>query len=333
MTNREVLQRAHKAMDVLSAWDKCTSDFDARAATSRLECELVAIVLDKKNRKHATLLEAARVSLQKEFPSAIMPDTWNEAAPEKKPAAKAKSSATVFRQYDAKGKLTNPKEVMTSLGFNIGVKVQRGDSVGVITAIKDNDDVQLTLEEDGKHKQVFLSVASFIGGEWKQHSEPRPQLEINWLADSPTCCSEFACAVMKAKITAAMFEQCQTLKDWETLQVFTGPKAVKAQKAFQPKKLQVPCATTRVMMVEASKATGDQLIIGNFLTFVVAISGFSKIGKKDGSEDGFQNPFWLIHRSGEADDANMEAGWKLQMCVQSGCGRFIFCWSLFSVLC
>ncbi|CAK8991174.1 unnamed protein product [Durusdinium trenchii] len=158
MTNREVLQRAHKAMDVLSAWDKCTSDFDARAATSRLECELVAIVLDKKNRKHATLLEAARVSLQKEFPSAIMPDTWNEAAPEKKPAAKAKSSATVFRQYDAKGKLTNPKEVMTSLGFNIGVKVQRGDSVGVITAIKDNDDVQLTLEEDGKHKQVFPSL-------------------------------------------------------------------------------------------------------------------------------------------------------------------------------
>ena len=71
------------------------------------------------------------------------------------------------------------------------------------------------------------------------------------------------------------------------------------------------------MLIEANKITSDQLPIGTFENFMVVICSYSKTG--NGAGDGFQNPFWLVPRTNEADDVNMEAGFRVVWCL--GIGR------------
>ena len=87
-----------------------------------------------------------------------------------------------------------------------------------------------------------------------------------------------------------------------------GPESCQGRQGFPCKQAaaaKLPCATTRVELMDPSKTTAEDLIIGQFGTMVVVISGFTKIDK-DGNGNGFQNPFWSIPRSTEPGDANME---------------------------
>ena len=315
ITNKECIQKADQAIGILNKWITVAQGHasDQRQklalqhAVGRLEVHLTACVLDKKSRAHTKMEDAARHVLE-EFAKDVdfdvaPPQEW---APQSERQASQPTSAkspAVFRKYDDKGQLINPEQVMSGLGFMVGVKVQRGESVAVIESLK-GDDVCLLVEDGSMSKKMFVGVLSFIQGEWKRHSEPKPQVEIQWLSDSPRSSVEFASAVLKAKITEAMFEQCRTLQGWETVQILTNPKAVRVTKPWPAKKLQLPCATTRVLLVDASKTTPDQLIIGKFGGFAAVISGFNKVGKEDG--EGFQNPFWVTPRSVETTDANME---------------------------
>ena len=49
---------------------------------------------------------------------------------------------------------------------------------------------------------------------------------------------------------------------------------------------------------------------------MVVIGSYSKTGAAPG--DGFQNPFWLVPRTSEADDANMEARFEVARCLVLG---------------
>ena len=270
---------------------------------------MAACVLDKKGREHLTMEDAGCEAVD-QFATAVgvrlaHPTQWmQQSAGAPSQAASSKTPSAAVRKYNDQGKLTNSQEVLEGMGFKPGDKVQRSDTIAHIDAIQ-RDDVHLTVQEAGQDKKMLVSAASSIQGEWKVYSEPKPQTEIMWLSDAPTSCHEFKAAVLKAKIMTAMHDQCQALKGWGDLQMFMGPKAVKVAMAFPAKKLQLPCATTRVQLMDPSKTAPEGLIIGQFGTMVVVISGFTKIDK-DGNGNGFQNPFWSIPRSTEPGDANME---------------------------
>ena len=324
MTNREVLQKALSAMKLLDQWTTLTKAYandDNKQlkflrAHGSLEVHLAACVLDKKNRTHDKMEDAARQTPQdfsKEVGVALAPPSqWSQTQTEKKPPPKKPSNNTVVREYNDKGQLTNATEVLASMGFAVGSQVQRGQTVAKIDRVQ-GDEVHLIVESN----KVFVSTASFIGNEWKQYSEPKPQLEVTWLQHSPPSSVEFQHCLLKAKVFGAMAEQCKKLQGWDALQIFTNPKAIKVTKHWPAKKLQLPCASTSVMLIEANKITSDQLPIGTFENFMVVICSYSKTG--NGAGDGFQNPFWLVPRTNEADDVNMEAGFRVVWCL--GIGR------------
>ncbi|CAJ1405563.1 unnamed protein product [Effrenium voratum] len=310
MTNKEVVQKASCAMKLLDQWAAVTEPYANdetkqlvfQRAHGSLEVHLAACALDKKNRTHDKMEDAARQVLQ-DFANEIgvalaTPSQWGQT--QKKPSPKQPPSTnTILREYNDKGVLTNAPAVMASMGFAVGSQVQRGSTVAKIDRVQ-GDEVRLTVEDS----KVFVSAASFIANEWKQYSEPKPQLEVTWLQHSPPSSLDFQHCLVKGKVFEAMAKQCAKLQGWDTLQLFANPKAVKVAQSWPPKKLHLPCASTRIWLIEASKTAADQLPIGTFENYMVVIGSCSKTGAAPG--DGFQNPFWLVPRTSEADDANME---------------------------
>ena len=318
ISNKEIVKKVEKAFGILKEWSALAKahatdeqkQFAYRRAHGRLEVSLAACALDKRSREHLTMEDAGRGILE-EFAKdvgkeMVPPLEWMDKTSIETPSpASSKVPSAAIRQYDDHGKLTNPAEVLAALGFKPGEKVKRSDTIAQIDEIRLND-VQLIVQEDGQDKKKFLvSTASFIQGEWKVYSEPKQQTEIMWLSDAPGSSHDFKAAALKAKITTAMFEQVQAAKDFLTLPVFAGPRAVTVPRNFAAKKLQIPCATTRVQLLDPSKAGPEDLCIGRFESMVVVITGFSKFDK-DGNGNGFQNPFWLIPKSDEPDECNME---------------------------
>lgn len=318
MVNKDFIQKASLAVDIVKKWSLLAG---AHASTLKqklafqhglghLEVHLVACVLDKRNRTYDKVEDAARGMMEdfekQTLTSIPCPPEWQANQPAPASSASSKLAPPTFRKYSDAGILTNQIEVMASLGFKVGVRVQRGSEIGVIASLK-NDEVALTMEnEDGSATQAFVGCSSFLGGEWKPRAEVKPRVEIQWLPDAPPSCSEWAWVVLRAQIMVAMNEQCKALKGWESLKMFTNPKAVEVDKAWAAKKLQLPCFTTKVMLVDPAETSPDQLIIGSFDSFMVVIAGANKPGKGNG--DGFQNPFWALQKATEVTEANMEAG-------------------------
>ena len=190
MTNKEVVQKASCAMKLLDQWAAVTEPYANdetkqlvfQRAHGSLEVHLAACALDKKNRTHDKMEDAARQVLQ-DFANEIgvalaTPSQWGQT--QKKPSPKQPpSSNTILREYNDKGVLTNAPAVMASMGFAVGSQVQRGSTVAKIDRVQ-GDEVRLTVEDS----KVFVSAASFIANEWKQYSEPKPQLEVTWLQHS-----------------------------------------------------------------------------------------------------------------------------------------------------
>ena len=199
--------------------------------------------------------------------------------------------------------MTNAVEVIKGLGFVVGQKVERHDQVGIIRSISEGE-VELQMEEPTK-TNVWVNSSSFVQNEWKIAHVPKQQEEVHWLPDSPLRCAEFRLMAMKAAVCRAMAEQMEKHKNFETLKLWAHPKAVTVTSTFGQKKLVIPCVTSRVQFIEATKVTDDHLVIGIFDHMSVVLTGMNKVGKLPG--EGFQCPFWFIPRTSESDDANMEA--------------------------
>ena len=312
VSNKETMTQAQEAITLVDEWVRHAGppqDDQWRLLLeqwrSHLEVHLVAIVLDKKTRKFQTMEEAAQEmllqlaqSLDKENVM-VPPPHWvvtpATVATTKQPATAA------FRQYDGKGKLVNQVQCLEALGFHVGDQVIRSDQEAKI--LKLGADVEL----DVGGKKMLCSAQSFLDGEWHKKREAKVQTLVNWFQDEPNKNEEFIHNILKGLVYRSMHEQWENLKPMmKDLQVYQTPKKVLVSGPFRKHQLHISPATMRVQLVPEEKTTPDQLIIGEFDGKMVTLIQTNKVSKS-GSGDGFQNPFWLIPRTFEDDDVNMEA--------------------------
>ena len=94
-----------------------------------------------------------------------------------------------------------------------------------------------------------------------------------------------------------MYQQAKDLKGYETVQLWKDPKALTVSKSWPPKKLQFPCATGKILVVEPDKASG--ITIGVYGPYEVCIVPHTKLGS-------FCNPMWMIPTTEEEENVNME---------------------------
>ena len=313
MSNKECVQNAGRAIKILDKWILLAQGYATTTAATlafqhavgHLEVHLVACVLDRKSRSFSKVEDAALSVLEdfgKQIGSPVTPaPEWLGNIAQNSATGSSQSQVAVFRKYNDQGNLTNQSSVMMSMCFKVGSKVHRGTSTAVIASIK-GDDVALTLEDQ---TQAFVASSSFVSGEWRLVPETKEQQEISWLADEPRQSTEFSNAMLRALVLTQMWQQLEKLDGWDSLKMYTSPKAIKTTKAWPRGKLHLPCATTRVMLVEAAKTSADQLVIGNYGSSAVILCGMNKASKGGG---GFVNPFWAIPRASEEASANMEAG-------------------------
>ena len=306
MSNKGFLGRAATAIAMVDQFTSLAAGADPltlQHAVGHLEVHLVAVILDKKSRAHVKMEDACREVLVELGLGITIPSEWVAKGSTTATPSTAAKKAEVFRTYDDSGRMTNTVEVIKGLGFVVGQKVERHDQVGIIRSISEGE-VELQMEEPTK-TNVWVNSSSFVQNEWKIAHVPKQQEEVHWLPDSPLRCAEFRLMAMKAAVCRAMAEQMEKHKNFETLQLWAHPKAVTVTSTFGQKKLVIPCVTSRVQFIEATKVTDDHLVIGIFDHMSVVLTGMNKVGKIPG--EGFQCPFWFIPRTSESDDANMEA--------------------------
>lgn len=326
LTNKEVLKKVDEALVIASQWKAeakkhCSSPEEKQALENhfgKLEVMLVSIVLDKKKRLHGTFAEAATHVMQElatALGKSIQAMPWvsqvqppaSSAGPVVKPVAKTKATPKeVVREYNEKGHITNEKEVMLSLGWNIDDLVIRQDLQvpAKIVGISGGPGGEVKLEQQGK--KVFVSCASFINGEWKHHTPEKEQVQVAWIPDGPAQSVEMQVQVMKGRVMQAMWSQLKDCAEMTNLLVYKQPRAVKTSKAFASRGLAIPCATLKVGV---GKAGAQDIVIGNFLNkqvFLVAVTKAAKDASNPG--DGFCNPFHLIPKVDDPAEANLEVG-------------------------
>ena len=127
--------------------------------------------------------------------------------------------------------------------------------------------------------------------------KPKQQTQAEWVIDQPLTSAEFQITVLKANVVAAMYKQAKDLQGWMTVQVWKDPKAVTVTRSWSAKKLQLPCATGKVMVVEAGKANG--ITIGAYGPYEVCIMPYTKSGS-------FCNPMWMVPTTEDEESVNME---------------------------
>jgi hypothetical protein len=168
-------------------------------------------------------------------------------------------------------------------------------------------DVEILLDDQ---TIKLVSASSFVNGEWKLSSKTsKEQEEVTWTSDHPATSIEMQLQVLKAKTMLACWDQMQTAKCKDalnSLSVFKGPRSVTSSKTWAPKKLEIPCATSRVTTCEIGKEGQNELVIGAYKNFYVCLSPATKVGTSEGP--GCCNPFWMIPKSLEPDEVNVEAG-------------------------
>ena len=295
---------AEKALKMVEKWKTLVGQVENETALQRavgwLECCLCAVLLDKKSREFQKM-EDACISLLKEFaeeigkPSIEPPESWKEGASEEKPKATAREGHASFRVYDEQGHLKNQVDVLASMGFRVGVTIQNSNVIGEIKEIHDSEVTLLRSEPEGG--QVKVKIQSLLQKEWKEYEEPKQQTQLFWVTDAPHTSAEFGITVLKGKILATMHQQVKELKGWLTVQLWKDPKALKVSRVWQPKKLALPCATSKILVVEPEKATG--ITIGVYGPYEVCIVPYTKFGS-------FCNPMWMVPGTDDEESVNME---------------------------
>ena len=176
--------------------------------------------------------------------------------------------------YDEQGHLKNQVDVLASMGFRVGVTIQNSNVIGEIKESHDSEVALLRSEPEGG--QVKVKIQSLLQKEWKEYEEPKQQTQLFWVTDAPHTSAEFGITVLKGKILATMHQQVKELKGWLTVQLWKDPKALKVSRVWQAKKLALPCATSKILVVEPEKATG--ITIGVYGPYEVCIVPYTKFG-------------------------------------------------------
>ena len=324
LSNKELLKEAVNLVKVAAQWKNiaqtlCADEKKKLAMKSHmgdLEVHLISIFLDRKKRQYETMGQAARecmAELVTETGATIptLPDEWSDSPQDgsSKPTKddRPKGPARLAQhKYAASGALENVEEVLASKGFQPGMQATRGDVTCTIRKITTSD-VEILLDDQ---TIKLVSASSFLNGEWKLNSKTsKEQEEVEWTSDHPATSIEMQLQVLKAKTMVACWDQMQTAKCKDalnSLSVFKGPRSVTTSKTWAPKKMEIPCATNRVTTCEIGKEGQNELVIGAYKNFYVCLSPATKMGTSEGPS-GCCNPFWMIPKSEEPDEVNVEA--------------------------
>lgn len=323
VSNKEVLQKADLACQYMRDWQALFSLKSACPATltaqGHLEMELVQIALDKKKRPKETFFEALAASAE-DLAKALgvtvqVPPLWLT-APAAPAAAHKSTLASVPRIYDRAGVCTNQVDVLRGMGFLVGEHVIRRDELKA--KILGLSESEVTLELLDSKEKKYSSVEGFFNDEWKVWKPPKEQVEIQWLTMAPSTSIEMQCAMLKAKVVLAMWQQLQTKQGcFKDIAVFKQPKQIIVKKAYAEHKLQIPCCSPKVTLNAEEENAGD-FVIGMFQSMFVSISSYTKMPQED--KDGnikvgaaYLNPFHMLPKVEE--DGNMEVRAQRRQCM------------------
>ena len=214
---------------------------------------------------------------------------------------------------DSAGLVTNKAAMMIANGFQIGQSVIRkaDKTVGQIVKIEEVG-VQLQLEdEDGNPQTVMASCDAFLGGQWREYRRgAAPKVLVTKTID-PSHSWPFAVGFLRARIMSAMTAQWEVKgKSALTSLEMQAPKNLVALSDFAEKKLQLGCATLRVLVEDPSTAgTNGGIQIGLFMKHRVVLAAsnqFLKDSDDPSSNKGFANPCWWMKTCEKKEDSNME---------------------------
>ena len=324
LSNKELLKDAVALVNIATQWKNLAQKFCAddrkqltmKSHLGHLEVHLISVLLDRKKRTYETMGDAAKecmAELARETGATIptLPDEWSDSSG----AGSSKLTKTdrpkgparlAQHKYSASGALENVEEVLASKGFQQGVQAARGDVTCTIRKISKSE-VEVLLEDQ---TVKVVSVSSFLNGEWKLNSKAsKEQEEVTWTSDHPATSIEMQLQVLKAKTMLALWDQMETAKcrdSLNSLSVFKGPRSVTTSKTWAAKKMEIPCATNRVTTCQIGKEGPNELIIGAYKDYYVCLSPATKVATAEGP--GCCNPFWMIPKTEEADEVNVEAG-------------------------
>lgn len=293
----------------------------------KLEVDACGVCLDKKKRTHQTLeevfLDHFQVVIHElELQGLSPPAEWSVVPSGRVEPKKMTAEPTVVveRHYNDAGKCTNMLQILALKGFTTGKLVQRRADELLATIVSFHDEeVCIELKESLERK--FISLASFVDDQWKPFTPPKEQEEVPWQSESPLQSLDFKISWVKCKVVEAMTSQVSSKKASDALSalmLFKGPRDVTSNKEWGVGKLQIPCASCKVVVVPRGKAASSDLIIGYWESFDVALGPTTKIPKPDDApHSGFINPFYLVGKVDDPDEANLE---------EWGC-KTVVCWT------
>ena len=320
LVNKELSKDAADLIKIATQWKNmahnlCTDDRKQLAMKSHLghlEVHLISVLLDRKKRTYETMGQAAKECMAElvketgcEMPT--LPDEWSGGGTEKPTKDdRSKGPARLAQhKYSASGALENVEEVLASKGFQPGVQASRGEVTCTIRKIGMSE-VEVLLDDQ---TVKVVSAASFLNGEWKRTKARSEREMVEWSGDHPAMSTEMQLQVLKAKVMVALWDQMQTAKcrdGLNSLSVFKGPRSVSTSKTWSAKKMEIPCATNRVTTCQVGKEGPNELVIGVYKEFCVCLAPATKLGTSEGQ--GCCNPFWMIPKSEDPDEVNVEAG-------------------------
>ncbi|CAK9018480.1 unnamed protein product [Durusdinium trenchii] len=314
IANKSVLQSATAAEKGVSEFkDLLGSHPERLKILGSLQVQLVAVVLEKKKMReyegvgeclHGVAVDAGLTPLACWKPASSAGATAS-ATPKAKAAGK-KGEMMPAREYNDAGKLTNVSAILTGMGFKVDAMGSRKDEVvAKIVAFQDSD---VLLELDETLEKKLVSSASFIEGQWKLYTPPKAQEEIAWLTEAPLTSKEMQMSMIKARVIHAMWEQLNQKKhDLESFLVLKSPKAIRSTKTWAQSKLLLPCASPKVVLRAHGTGNINDLVIGKWDIYDVCIPMSTKMLKETSLHEGFMNPFHMVPRVVEEEEANLEA--------------------------
>ena len=212
-------------------------------------------------------------------------------------------SAPRMREINQGGDVTNRAELVKAAGFTIGMNVQRKQDK-VLATITDvgNDVVTLLVGAD----LVTVSADSFLKGLWKEVVAKKEPEKVDWVKIAPDKSESLSQIAMKGFVAQAMLDQWgEIMKNPDQFQVM-NPKNVKVSEEFAKHKLQLACATNKILFEKNEGDPSSGLQLGLTKGYRVILQPSNVFPKDEAPGQGFLNPFWVMKTSEKKDDCNME---------------------------
>ncbi len=212
-------------------------------------------------------------------------------------------SAPRMREINQGGDVTNRAELVKAAGFTIGMNVLRKqDKVNASILDVGNDVVTLLVDAD----EVTVSADSFLKGLWKEAVAKKEPENVDWVKVAPNKSEPLYQMAMKGFVAQAMLDQWgELMKQPDQFQVM-NPKNVKVSEEFSKHKLQLSCATNKILMERNEGDPSPGLQVGVTKGYRVILQPSNVFPKDEAPEQGFLNPFWVMKTCEKKDDCNME---------------------------